>query len=155
MYTTASIAPGIFAIDEESFVRSYLIEGSDRAILFDACGSGGEEFKEAVLSLTSKPITLILSHSDQDHTGGQEYFAPPCLHPAEYARYFSNGNEGMQVQPIWEGQILSLGGIDLEAALIPGHTPGSIALLDRAGKRIFIGDTISSSGEMSQPLSRA
>ncbi|MDR2751855.1 MAG: MBL fold metallo-hydrolase [Clostridiales bacterium] len=145
MYSTATIAPGIFTIDEEGFVRSYLIEGTERAILFDACASGGEEFEKAVHSLTNKPITLVLSHSDQDHTGGQEYFAPSYLHPAEYARYFSHGNEGAKVQPIWEGQIFSLGGIDLEVVLIPGHTPGSIALLDRVGKRLFVGDTISNS----------
>jgi glyoxylase-like metal-dependent hydrolase (beta-lactamase superfamily II) len=27
--------------------------------------------------------------------------------------------------------------------LIPGHTPGSIALLDRANRRLFVGDTVS------------
>jgi glyoxylase-like metal-dependent hydrolase (beta-lactamase superfamily II) len=67
------------------------------------------------------------------------------MHPAEYAQYFSKGNAGKQVEPLWEGRILDLGGLELEAVLIPGHTPGSIALLDRANRRLFAGDTISDS----------
>ena len=47
------------------------------------------------------------------------------------------------MEPLWEGQIIDLGGVKLEVVLIPGHTPGSIALLDRANRRIFVGDTIS------------
>jgi glyoxylase-like metal-dependent hydrolase (beta-lactamase superfamily II) len=101
------------------------------------------DFKAAVLSLTDKPIKLVISHSDQDHTGGQKYFGTPAMHPAEYARYFTKGNEGRTVEPLWEGQVIDLGGVALEVVLIPGHTPGSIALLDRANRRLFVGDTVS------------
>jgi metal-dependent hydrolase (beta-lactamase superfamily II) len=31
-------------------------------------------FRDTALSLTDKQIELVISHSDQDHTGGQEFF---------------------------------------------------------------------------------
>ncbi|MDR1559876.1 MAG: MBL fold metallo-hydrolase [Clostridiales bacterium] len=144
-YNITNIADRVHAIDEDGFVQCFLLEGNESAVLFDSCAGGGENFKNAVHSLTDKPIKLVLSHSDQDHTGGQEYFSAPTMHPAEYARYFSKGNEGKLVEPMWEGQMIDLGGIQLEAVLIPGHTPGSMALLDRVNRRLFVGDTISDS----------
>jgi glyoxylase-like metal-dependent hydrolase (beta-lactamase superfamily II) len=143
-YNLTRIASGLQVIDEDKFVQCFLIEGDDCAVLFDSCAGGGLGFKNAVLSATDKPIKLVISHSDQDHTGGQEYFpGQPLMHPAEYARYFSKGNVGQKVKPIWEGQIIDLGRLELEAVLIPGHTPGSIALFDRKGRRLFVGDTVS------------
>lgn len=142
-YNITRIADGVHVIDEDKFVQCFLIEGSKAAVLLDSCASGGDDFKEAILSLTNKPIKLVLTHSDQDHTGGQEYFGPPAMHPTEYARYFSKGNEDKTVAPLWEGQVIDLGDVSLEVVLIPGHTPGSISLLDRANRRLFVGDTIS------------
>ncbi|GHU61667.1 MBL fold metallo-hydrolase [Clostridia bacterium] len=143
-YHISKIADGVHAIDEDKFVQCFLIEGKNCAVLFDSCASGGTEFKEAVLSLTDKPIKLVLSHSDQDHTGGQEYFdCKPLMHPLEFARYAEKGNKGKVTIPLLEGQTIDLGTLMLEAVLIPGHTPGGIALLDRANRRLFVGDTVS------------
>ena len=142
-YKIINIAGGVNVIKENEKVQCYLIEGNEFAMLLDSCAAGGEEFRTAVLSLTDKPIKLVLTHSDPDHTGGQEYFGTPMMHPAEFARYFSKGNAGKALEPLWEGQTIGLGGVELEVILLPGHTPGSIALLDRAHRRLFVGDTIS------------
>jgi glyoxylase-like metal-dependent hydrolase (beta-lactamase superfamily II) len=142
-YDVTKIADGVHVIDEDKLVQSFLIEGGDRAVLFDSCASGGEDFKTAVLSLTDKPVNLVLSHSDQDHTGGRKYFGVPLMYPAEYSRYFTKGGERETVAPLWEGRTIDLGGVGLEVVLIPGHTPGSIALLDRANRRMFVGDVVS------------
>jgi glyoxylase-like metal-dependent hydrolase (beta-lactamase superfamily II) len=142
-YNITKITDGVHSIDEDKFVQCFLIEGNNSAVLFDCCAGGGIDFKNAVLSLTDKPIKLALSHSDQDHTGGREYFGALSMHPAEYARYFAKVNESKTVTSLWEGDIIDLGGATLEAMLIPGHTPGSIALLDRANRRLFVGDTVS------------
>ncbi len=40
-----------------------------------------------------------------------------------------------------DGTVLDLGGRKLEVIAIPGHTPDSIALLDRANRLLFTGDT--------------
>jgi len=107
-YTIINIADGVNVIKENEKVQCFLIEGYEYAMLLDSCAAGGEEFKNAVLSLTDKPIKLVLTHSDPDHTGGQEYFGTPIMHPAEYARYFSKGNAGKALEPVWEGQTIGL-----------------------------------------------
>jgi glyoxylase-like metal-dependent hydrolase (beta-lactamase superfamily II) len=117
----------------------------ERAVLLDSCAGGGKEFEAIVLSLTNKPISLVITHSDQDHTGGNEFFDTPAMHPAEFARYAEMGNQDTNISPLWEGDIINLGDTSLEVVLIPGHTPGSIALLDRDARRMFVGDTISDS----------
>ncbi|MDR1710335.1 MAG: MBL fold metallo-hydrolase [Propionibacteriaceae bacterium] len=141
-YTVTDLGGQVWAIDE-GMVQCYLIVGSATALLVDCCLSGGEEFPAAVAAVTGLPVQLLFSHTDPDHTGAQEYFGPPLLHPAEYDYYAAKGNAGRSVRPAWEGDVLDLGGIQLEVVLIPGHTPGSIALLDRAGRRLFAGDTLS------------
>jgi len=141
-YTVTSLGDQVWAIDEQ-MVQCYLIVGTARALLFDCCLSGGEQFKAAVDSVTDLPVQLVFSHTDPDHTGAQDFFGPPLLHPAEYDYYVAKGNAGRAVRPVWEGDVLDLGGIRLEVILIPGHTPGSIALLDRDGRRLFAGDTLS------------
>lgn len=40
-----------------------------------------------------------------------------------------------------DGSVLDLGGRKLEVIAVPGHTPDSIALLDRAHRLLFTGDT--------------
>ena len=42
---------------------------------------------------------------------------------------------------VHEGTQIDLGAVMLEVLAIPGHTPDSIALIDRNGGRIFTGDT--------------
>jgi glyoxylase-like metal-dependent hydrolase (beta-lactamase superfamily II) len=142
-YRITQLDEHVWAIDEEGFVQCYLIEGTERTLLFDCCLSGGVSFKQTVDSLTDKPIQLVFSHTDGDHTGAQEFFDAPMLHPCEFDYYVSKGNAGKQVRPIWEGDVIDLGDTQLEVVLIPGHTPGHIALLNRAARRIFVGDTIS------------
>jgi glyoxylase-like metal-dependent hydrolase (beta-lactamase superfamily II) len=136
------MADGLWAIDE-GMVRCFLVAGNERALLIDSCISSGTTLAEVVHGLTDKPVDLVFTHTDPDHTGGQDGFGIPMLHPSEYDYYRIRGNGERKVRPLWEGNVLDLGGIRLEALLLPGHTPGSLALLDRANRRLFIGDTVS------------
>ena len=46
-----------------------------------------------------------------------------------------------RVIPLKEGDEIDLGGVTLRVIETPGHSPGSIALLDEAHRRVFTGDT--------------
>ncbi|QHQ61567.1 hypothetical protein Ana3638_12925 [Anaerocolumna sedimenticola] len=46
------------------------------------------------------------------------------------------------MEPIWEGDIINLGSYRFEVILLPGHTPGSIALLEREKHFLIGGDSI-------------
>lgn len=139
-YTTVNIAPGYRAI-EEGGVRCFLVEGEEKALLIDT-GYGKGDLRAYVEALTDKPLTVVNTHSDPDHTGCNHQFAQVFMHPAEYAAYAGRKGNLSNILPLWEGESFDLGGRRLETVLIPGHTPGSIALLDRENRRIFTGDPV-------------
>ena len=49
-------------------------------------------------------------------------------------------------RPLTDGERLELGGRELEVIHTPGHTPGSICVLDCATRRLFSGDTVCAQG---------
>ena len=64
------------------------------------------------------------------------------MHPAEFEIYERKNQKKVDVYPLWEGDVFSVGNHKLEVVLIPGHTPGSIALLEREQGFILCGDTV-------------
>lgn len=143
-YTVEQPFPGLYAIDEGG-VRSFLIPGESDALLIDS-GFGRGNLLAQVRELTDLPVTLLHTHTDGDHTGCNAQFDKILLHPAEYDYYAQKLQASdadvkaafAKISPIWEGDRLCYGEYCLEVVLIPGHTPGSIALLD-AHKRLLIG----------------
>ena len=141
-FTVTQLSHGVWCINED-LVSCFLIAGSQKALLFDSCLSNGEALRDVVDTLTDKPVELALSHADPDHTGARDYFGAPFLHPAEYEHFQSKHEGDYELRPIWEGEVFDLGERKLEVVLVPGHTPGSIALLDREERQLFVGDSVS------------
>ena len=133
------LAEGLYAIDQ-GMVRAYLILGSEKALLLDA-GVAPCDILALVRSVTDKPVYFCLTHTDGDHTANAAAFATQYLHAEEAAVY--TPAEGCETAALQEGDRFELGGRTLEVIHIPGHTPGSLALLDRERKEIFSGDTLS------------
>ena len=84
------IGPGTTALYEPGHWQeaiSYLIEGRDRAILFDT-GLGIGDIKAVVDLLTSLPVLVVNSHEHFDHIGGDRQFAEIAVadSPAALAR---------------------------------------------------------------------
>lgn len=144
VYTVKSISKSIWSISEGS-VRMFLIEGEDKALLIDT-GFGGGNLKEFVATLTQKPIIVVNTHSHIDHVGGNSNFDTVYAHPAEFygIRKTTNTsyNSSFKLVSVKEGFVFSLGNCDLEVIDIPGHTPGSIAILDRKNRMLFSGDSL-------------
>ena len=44
-------------------------------------------------------------------------------------------------ETIADGDIIDLGGVRFEIIATPGHSPDSLCLFDREGRRLFMGDT--------------
>lgn len=139
-YTTNKIAKGFYSI-EQDFVRSFLIEGDKEALLIDT-GVGGGNLKEYVEEITKLPITVIFTHSDGDHVGDAGQFERRFMHPSEFDYYKSKKSNSVTMEPIWEGDIIDLGCYRFEVILLPGHTPGSIALLEKEKRFLIGGDSI-------------
>lgn len=128
---------------EDNGVRSLLFIGTQCALLVDACHGKSGSLKAVVSSLTDKPVMLVITHADGDHTGCAHEFDAVHMHPSEMSRYAEGEGMKVSVKPLWEGEVIDIGGYVFEVILIPGHTPGSIALLDRKNRILISGDTIS------------
>ena len=129
---------------EQGFVRFFLFIGEESALLVDAGFGGEKSLKELVGTLTDKPIKLVLTHTDPDHIGYLAEFDAAYLHAAEIPTLEAMpGGVKAQLRTLEEGDVIDIGGRSFEVLLVPGHTPGSLALLDRSNRILVTGDLVS------------
>ncbi len=126
---------------EEAGVRFFLLTGSREALLVDS-GMEVRNAREIAQTLTGLPLRLLNTHADMDHTGSNGEFETAYMHPAECYNYYKGKDSRRQITPVWEGDVLDLGERPLEVISLPGHTPGSIALLDRKRRVLISGDPV-------------
>jgi len=143
MQTTVSeLSSGVWAIDQ-GMVRSFLIVGTQRALLLDT-GAGACDLLGMIRGITALPLTLVQTHGDGDHTANSALFPEVFAHPAEFENICQFRPELREkLRPVQEGDRFDLGGRVLAVIDAPGHTPGSICLLDREHRILFSGDTVS------------
>ncbi len=167
------IEPDIWAIYEPfqwQEVISYLIVGSEYAVLFDT-GNGIGNIKSIVDQLTDRPVRVLNSHSHFDHIGGNYQFDAILSVATEFSVSRTNGlksddlslevspealckslpagvtEENHQTRPfsisqkIADGDVVDIGGRNLEVLQVPGHTNDAIALLDRDAGFLWAGDS--------------
>ena len=127
---------------ENGFVRMFLLAGAERAALIDT-GADCPEARQLAESLTDKPVVLINTHGDGDHISGTGAFGEYYMHPADWAncRVGERFPESRLI-PVSDGDAIDLGGRKLELIAIPGHTAGSIAILDANSRALISGDSV-------------
>jgi len=138
-YEIIPIDNGAWRIEDEA-VRCFLFAGQDYALLVDTgFGENGADLKSVIDSLTDLPLILVNTHADHDHIGCNHQFDTAFMHPAElYHPNLPHKN----INALWENDLIDLGGRCFEVIHIPGHTPGSIVLLDRQNRILIGGDSI-------------
>ena len=68
-HTSHRICSETWQISEFNLVNFFLVEGKDRAAVIDTgCGLGNA--RSAVMRLTDKPLSILLTHTHFDHMGG-------------------------------------------------------------------------------------
>lgn len=167
------VAEGIYAIYEPGQfeeVISFLIEGTERALLFDT-GLGIGDMRRVVEQLTDLDVIVLNSHTHYDHIGGNHQFEIIYAMDTPYTRSRAEGSPHEAVAEflsegwVWkelpdgfvpaqyqshpfmisrivgEGDQIELGGRTLEILETPGHAPDSICLIDRENRILFTGDT--------------
>lgn len=128
---------------EDGHVRFYLLCGTKRAILIDS-GMTTRNARDIAEGITDLPLSLINTHTDRDHTAGNGAFDEIYMSPKEEPQYKSQGGSGTII-PVKEGDEIDLGDRTLFIIDIPGHTPGSIAILDRKYRVLISGDSVQNS----------
>jgi Zn-dependent hydrolases, including glyoxylases len=122
----------------------YLLEGEDRALLIDA-GAWMPHLAETVAKLTDKPVTLVLTHGHGDHVGGVIGFPECWIHPADTSMIGEGARHyGIKVNLLSEGEVIDLGGRQIEVLATPGHTSGSVTFFDKERGYGFSGDAFGS-----------
>ena len=125
---------------DEGGVRFFLLTGSESALLIDS-GMNTKNVREFAAQVTSLPLRLFNTHADPDHTGGNGEFDEVMMNPAEFVNY-RLPHPSQKMIPVYDGDTIDLGGRELRAIALPGHTPGSTALLDTASGMLFSGDPV-------------
>ena len=162
-FAVADLGGHTFAIGEPRYGQcnfSYLIIGSERALLFDT-GPGVRNIAPVVRALTSLPVEALPSHLHFDHVGNLARFSDVALPDLPALR--SQLRDGRFVFGFYQhlgfvegfkrpdlsvarwispGSQINLGDRNLTLQSVPGHTPDSVVLLDSQTNRLFAGDFI-------------
>ena len=139
-YKITQVDEQTWRFDEER-VRFFLLAGTERAMLIDS-GMETHNARELAAELTPLPVEVLNTHADRDHTGSNGEFSQAYMHPAELENYGKTGGMLDGIVPVWDGDTIDLGGRLLKIIALPGHTPGSIAVLDVSRRVLISGDPI-------------
>ena len=169
VYKVAPGTFAIYEPHQAEEIISYLILGTKQAVLFDT-GMGISSILKVTKQLTAKPVVVLNSHTHNDHVGGNWEFQYVFAMDTAFTRKNALGSRADAQGEIGPGQVcgklpagfnpkayetrrwkifhfvhdgfkINLGARTVEIVATPGHTPDSIALIDRANGLLFTGDT--------------
>jgi len=148
----------------------FVVRGRDRHLVVHG-GTGVTRLRPVLAALLDRPAVFIATHGHADHIGAAAEFAERLIHPAEAAALagderaslrgaFRAHPEALASLPspdfdlarfappacpatgfLEEGDRIDLGDRCFEVLHLPGHSPGSIGLLDTDGVLIS-GDAV-------------
>lgn len=166
-FRSMKINDHVWHIADGEIDNIYLIEGRDSALLIDT-GIGAANLNAFVKKLTNLPVIVVNTHSHPDHSGSNNQFKKVSAHPDDFNMLKFFGTSEMRrnitknmignplpdslryitsdtlyyppLRPLKDGSIIDLGDREIEVIHVPGHTAGSICLLDRLDKVLYTGD---------------
>ena len=130
-----------WVIETADNTTMYLLEGDAKALLIDT-GTKCENLDEVIKRVTSKPLSVVITHAHGDHAGNIRYFKEIYLHPADTV-LLDKLYKG-KVNFVNDGYVFELGNRPILVSHMPAHTPGSIVLLDKKTSSCFSGDAFGS-----------
>lgn len=176
-FTYKKITNEIWQINDHGLDNVYLIIGKDSVLLIDT-GDGVADLKGYVTSLVKLPLIIVNTHGHGDHAGGNNQFDKVYAHPDDFdlirkprdkedtekfLRHFLPAdkplpsllkfNKQAQLIPVRDGHMFNLGDRKIEVIWVPGHTKGSICLLDKKTSILITGDNNNSQTWLFLPAS--
>jgi glyoxylase-like metal-dependent hydrolase (beta-lactamase superfamily II) len=121
-------------------------------------GGDLDEVQAAIREIGIKPEKILITHGHIDHAGGAQdlktALGVPIEGPHPADRFLLDNLEkqgaayGIPAKPVtpdrWlaEGDTVTVAGHDFEVLHCPGHSPGSVVLVNRAQRFILMGDVL-------------
>ncbi len=183
-FKTKRVYKGTWAIDDRGADVMYLIAGNEKCLLVDT-GWGIGDLPKTVFSFSSLPLLVLNTHGHPDHSYGNSVFEQVHIHEADkhlinnlstartrkwmiknvlpkpLPKSFDPDKWAVKVpsiKTIKDSYVFDLGNRHLQTICVPGHTAGSVCLLDRENRLLFTGDTVQNPSwlhlEESLPLSQ-
>lgn len=151
-FQITQIAPGAYHILDAGEDSFYLVTGEQRAAVIDTGITPGEKIRPVIEQLTDKPLVLVVTHAHGDHMYHMDEFDTVYMCHEELsmgAGRLSQMTAGKNLKldqtiDIRTNDVIDLGGEQLEICQVPGHTPGSVAVLAKQKNLLFTGDAIGS-----------
>ncbi|MCD8104463.1 MAG: MBL fold metallo-hydrolase [Lachnospiraceae bacterium] len=149
-----------------------LAVGEKYAALIDSGLGAVDGLRSHVETLTDKPVLCLVTHGHPDHAGGAVQFDRIYMNALDepelkwgltkerrlgdlvdfsdndqevldYAKEHCVDCTDFHYENMEDGMKFDLGGVTLEVLAMPGHTSGSVAILNRQEHYIFTGDAVS------------
>lgn len=151
-YVSEIVSPGVRMIRDSDNDKMYLVEGSKKFALIDS-GMGRGNLRAYVEQFThGLPVVAIWTHSHGDHIGQSDQFIDSSFEYAGSAdrpaiaqflarRGIPDSVIDRHLVALNDGDSVDLGDRKLSIYSVPGHTPGSIIILDAREGNLFTGDT--------------
>jgi glyoxylase-like metal-dependent hydrolase (beta-lactamase superfamily II) len=141
---TFSLDGGTWDVDN----NVWIIGDENEVIVIDA-SHDVEKIAEAVGGRTVKAV--VCTHAHDDHVNqapalADRYSAPILLNPAESVLWDMTWPDRKPDGELADGQVLTVGGIELRVLQTPGHSPGSSCLYSAELGTVFSGDTLFQGG---------
>ncbi|MFF6807042.1 MBL fold metallo-hydrolase [Streptomyces sp. NPDC012616] len=145
------VTSGTFALDGEVWDvdnNVWIVGDAEEAVVIDAAHDA-EAIADALGGRTLRAIVCTHAHNDHidaapalaDRTG-----APILLHGADLPLWKQTHPDRAPDGELADGQVLTVGGVELTVLHTPGHAPGAVCLHAPALRALFSGDTLFAGG---------
>ena len=163
------LAKNLWILDEMGS-NVFLVKGEDKVLVIDT-SYGLTDLKAVVQELYGDmPITVVNTHAHPDHNAGNSRFDSVGVgrydEPNSHTVYDAAGKAHLiafmgdrlnecpfdeskwhpgpapRIEPLSEGDVIDIGGLQFTVIETPGHTLGSIALYEPTKRWLFTGDTV-------------
>ncbi|MCU4163476.1 MBL fold metallo-hydrolase [Carboxylicivirga caseinilyticus] len=142
--TITQLEDKMWVIETVDNTTMYIIEGDEKAMLIDT-GTDCHNLQEVVKKITDKPLYVVITHIHVDHAGNIFDFEDIYFHQADEVLIdrLREPYKG-RIHYVKDGDVFDLGNKEIEVKHMPGHTPGSIVLLDYQTGNCYSGDAFGS-----------
>lgn len=141
------VTSGIFALDggEWEVDNNVWIVGDDRACVVIDPAHDAAPILAAVGE--REVLAILCTHAHNDHISAapalrESTGAPIALHPADQVLWELTFPGTEPDEQLADGEILTIGDVDLEVLHTPGHAPGAVCLYAESLALVLTGDTL-------------